>query len=308
MLTSRTALVAATSAALLSLALSGCSGDRAPAWTPYETSAATPPAIAEQCPDIDTPLPYPGGGELPAGAVAVRLCNGTGPEGSGDLLFDPPADLLETGVDDLVEIVDTLEPVDVSAQPCTFDLGPTSVYWFLYDDGRARAVSLQHFGCHHTFVAPDQAGAGGEELSAAFDEHLREQRADRTPPGDVRVPSCDLLDRPPVSPLSLADDEPGLETAVFCTAEGRAVLTPRQVDRLSDDLRPRRRPECDQARGQRLGYTTISGRTAWGDVVVLTGRCFAYPAPVGLATDFADAPSWVLSPDVRRMLRGLTLS
>lgn len=313
--TSRTALVAATAAALIGLALGGCSGDRGPTWTPYDTSVATPPAIAERCPDVDTPLPYPGGGELPAGAVAVRLCNGTGPEGSGPHLFDPPADLLETGVDDLVEIVNALEPVDLGTQGCNFNLGPTSVLWFLYEDGSARAVSHEHFGCSNTYVAPDQAGDGGEELLPTFDAHLREQRADRTPPGDhdVRVPSCGLLDRPPVTPLSLAGGATELVTAVFCTEEGRAALTPRQVARLSADLRDRPRPRitCEDAD---LGVeSTIAGRTVWGDALVLRGRCFTYHVPTGLPPDLTPEqeerlPWWVLSPDVRRMLRGLTLS
>ena len=293
--------------------LAGCTGDE-PSWEAYETSAATPPALAEGCPGRDTPLPYPGGGELPTGAVAVRLCNGLGPEGSGQLTFDPPADLLETGVDDLVEIVDDLEPVDLGAQPCTFDLGPTSVLWFLYEDGSARAVSQQHFGCRHTFVAPDQAGAGGEGLVPLFDAHLQEQRADRTPPGDhdLRVPSCGLLDRPPVSPLSLAGHDVELATAIYCTDAGRAVLTARQVARLSADLRDRPRPRitCENAD---LGVdATIAGRTVWGDALVLRGRCFSYRAPTGLTRDLTPEaedrqPWWVLSPGVRRMLAALPL-
>ena len=322
MRTPRTALVAVVLGVVLGLVLglvlgavlSGCTGVEAPRWEPYETSVATPPAIAEQCPDAGTPLPYPGGGELPSGAVAVRLCNGPDPTGGADagLLFDPPADLLETGVEDLVSLVNGLDPVDLETQACDGNLGPTSVCWFLYDDGSARAASLQHYGCHNTYVAPDQAGAGGQMLISTFDRRLEEQRADREPPGDARVPSCSRDSLTPVSPLPLTGDDVRLATAVYCTDQGRAVLTPRQVARLSADLRdqPPPRITCERAS---LGVdATIAGRTDWGDAVVLRGRCFTYRAPIGLIRDTTPEeeerqPWWVLSPVVRRMLTALPL-
>ncbi len=296
---------------VLGLVLGGCGGADAPGWEPYESSVSAPPDLAEQCPDPTTPLPYPGGDELPAGAVAVRLCNGPDPTGGADagLLFAPPVDLLETGVDDLVAIVDALEPVELDGQACDGDLGATSVFWFLYADQDPRAVSLQHYGCGNTFVAPDQAGAGGEALLATFDARLWEQRAGRTPPGDRRVPSCEPLASPAVSPLSLTHDGLDLATAVYCTTAGRAVLAPGQVERLSVDLRvpPRPRAGCPPQTGRRDGGSTIAARTVWGDVVVLHGRCSTYPAQTGLVDADGEPSWWVLSPGVRRMLAALPL-
>lgn len=314
---SRTALGAALTVLLLA-GLAGCSGDDEPAWEDHETSVAAPPDLAERCPDLRAPLPYPGGGALPEGATAVRLCNGVDPRGEAalngaGLLFDPPADLLENRVEDLVAVVNGLEPVELEGQACDGDLGPTAVYWFLYDDHEPRAVSHHHYGCRNTYVAPAQAGAGGEVLLGAFDRLLEEQRAGRTPPGDARVPSCDRDSLTPVSPLPLTGGEVRLATAVFCTDQGRAVLTPRQVERLGADLRDRPRPRTTCERADLGTDATIAGRTDWGDAVVLRGRCFAYRAPTGLTRDTdpaqgAQQPWWVLSPGVRRMLKALPLS
>lgn len=257
--------------AALLLPLSACGSDEGAAGGAEAASPAPVPAGLESgCPPPETPLRF-AGGDLPAGAVAVRLCPGApsidhdgNPSG---LLLQAPVDALITGVDALVQLVNDL-PV-AEQQDCPLDDGPHHVYWFRYPDGDARAVAYDEAGCHTAVIGDEVRRQDGEALATAFADALLAQRATATPPAaEGEPPACPM---PPLSePMSVLPAVPlRLTAATWCVGVGpyrmRSATVPDDLlERLNAGLlgpRTERRDEC----GAPSYSTTLEGVTAWGD-------------------------------------------
>ena len=178
-----------------------------------------PNALESGCPPADAPLRYPSG-DLPEGAVAVRLCPGaltvayTGdPSGTP---IQPPTDELTTDVAALVDLVNGLPAFEPDTE-CHFDDGPHHVYWFRYPDGDARAVAYTEGGCHTLTVGEERGYLNGERLATAFADTLLDQRASSQPPSTVATegPACPM---PPLSePVSVLPHVPlAMTQATLC--------------------------------------------------------------------------------------------
>lgn len=262
------------------LLLSGCSGSAGT--TSPRTNVPVPRGLESDCPPPETPLRYASRGDLPRGAVAVRLCPGqptiayTG-DPSGPPIQAPRDEL--AAADDVAELVELVNglPEAPPDQACPLDDGPHHVYWFRYPDGDARAVAYNEAGCHVAVVGDERAREHGEKLASAFAGALVAQRAATAPPEDVEAsaPSC----QPPVwstptsvLPVASVESGLGLADASWCVVVGRyrmrsAPVPPDVLDRLNTHLlvapAEGRRDRCKPA-----AYGSwLIGVTPWGDRV-----------------------------------------
>jgi hypothetical protein len=253
------------------LLLAGCGGA---AESDADPRVPVPTGLESGCPPPETPLRYPGG-DLPAGALAVRLCPGQPTIAyTGDPLGPPiqaPVDELTTGVEQLVELVNGL-PHAPRKQACHLDDGPHHVYWFRYPDGDARAVAYDEAGCHTAVVGEDVGRENGEELATAFADALLAQRAGATPPardGDS-APSC--RQHPLLTPSSVLPAVPlEMTAATWCVGAARnrmrsAPVSTQLLSRLNAGLLGA--PTEGRERCEMTPYGTwLVGTTAWGDRV-----------------------------------------
>lgn len=247
-----------------------------------------PARLEAGCPPADTQLRFPAG-ELPANAVAVRLCPGApylgrdgtpqGPEAQA------PIDELTSGTDRLVSLVNDLPSVDLPID-CPFGGGGDVVYWFRYADGDARAVSYSTGGCRLLTVGNDLALDHGERLTAAFAEALLAQRARTSPPDHAAMkvqPKCGDSFAKPLSPLPHVPLD--MTQATLCRSAGpnrvSSAPIPRPLLRRLNDspLTKVRRTAPAPADCRVPPARTIEGITRWGDRVtyLVPGEClYAY--------------------------------
>ena len=260
--------------AALLLLLCACGGEEtSSAGADGASLAPVPAGLRAGCPPPETPLRYPGG-DLPVGAVAVRLCPGeptiaytgdpTGPP------IEAPADELTSGADAMVELVNGLPDFDPDT-PCHMDDGPHHVYGFRYPDGDARAVAYDEAGCHTAVVGDHVQRQNGEELATAFADALLAQRAATNPPrADDKPLACPM---PPRSePTSVLPAVPlTLTAATWCVGVGpyrmRSTTVPDDLlERLNSDLLDT--PAEGRDRCEMAPYSaTLEGVTVWGDRV-----------------------------------------
>lgn len=257
-------LVVATATALL---LAGCgSGGAEPV-----SSARVPAGLEAGCPDPTTEPRLPGG-DLPRGAIRVRLCPGPsfldnhGSPVAPDI--QGPADLLTADVDELVTLVNEQDDLDGELL-CSSDAGPELVYWFGYPGGDWRAVQHGSYGCDVVRVGTRSRRLGGVELSLAFTEALLAQRPSAEPPVGVPAARCLAPYETPRSALASADLD--LASATLCVSPRpdtvrSAPLPPELLERVDAALWPgvaeRSRWPCTTG-----GSEWIEGVTPWGDRV-----------------------------------------
>lgn len=255
------------------LMLSACGSTAAPIQV-EDSDAAVPTGLESGCPPPNTPLRYPGG-DLPLGAVGVRLCPGaltTAADGTTFGAFiQAPADELTTGVDRLVQVVNDLSAFDPDTA-CFADDGPHHVYWFRYPDGDARAVAYAEAGCHLLTVGKKRDYRDGERVAEAFADALLAQRASSAPPAATRTegPTCST---PPMSqPVSTLPHVPlAMTAATWC--EGVAPYRMRDtpipaalLERINKTLLGEPTDQRDDCEPSAYGQA-IEGITAWGDRV-----------------------------------------
>ncbi len=264
----RTATVASVAAAAAVVAavavpfsVAGDSQTTPPVSTPTPTTAASLDPAGFGCPP---PATMPTGPEsLPEGAVAVRLCDGPG------MGFDEPADALVSGVDELVEVVNTQPIRKDNGGGCTLDLGRGYLLAFAYPDGEVQVVSGELYGCRQLVVG-GTVRDNPERPWQRFIDLLREQRRTATPPAEPGVlPSCSS---PDLSPVGWPDE---MVSAVLCaryetaTEHGpqQVVVPDADLALLMEDRETRRQEaasppdECEQPADLQL-----VGATAWGDL------------------------------------------
>ena len=245
--------------------------------------APVPAGLEAGCPEPSSELRLPGG-DLPKGATHVRLCPGppqTGHDGSrvaNDV--QGPADLLTTGVDDLVALVNDQD--DVEGDPlCSSDSGPEVAYWFGYAGGDWRAVQHGSYGCDALRVGERAHRLGGDKLALAFTEALLAQREGAAPPVTTVVAQCLSPRLTPRSALARADLDVTSARRCVSTRPGTvrtAWLPAELVARVNAELWPgvthRSRRACTTVNGE-----WIDGVTAWGDRVAWAidacGRLYA---------------------------------
>lgn len=254
------------------LVLSGCT-TRAETGS-GESDVPVPPGLEQACPPPDTPLRYPEG-NLPLGAVAVRLCPGQPTIAyDGEQLGAPiqaPRDELTVDVDAVVELVNGL-PEFEQGTACPFDDGPHHVYWFRYPDGDARAVAYDEAGCHTAVVGEQVAHQDGEELATAFADALFAQRAGSRPPAGTSRKALECPAPPMSEPTSVLPSVPlAMTAATWCVGVGlhtmRSASVPEDLlERLNAGLLGA--PAEERDRCEVTGHvTTLEGVTAWGDRV-----------------------------------------
>lgn len=312
----------AVAAALVVLLLAACSDGAAPDTTALgDATAAVPAALESRCPPDDAPLRL-ATGDLPSGAIGVRLCPGApivGYDGTRHGPFvQPVADELTTGIEPLVDLVNGLPEYEPGA--CHMDGGPLIVYWFRYPDGDARAVAYGERGCHTLTAGAALMRENGEELASAFADALDAQRAAMTPPagteGQAPAPKCPLPTTE--TPISVLPQVPlTLTAATWCQGVGprriRSATVPVSlVQRLNKGLLGERVDEGragGRDRCQPVGYMqSIEGVNDWGDRVAywLVSDCRIY-ARVGYGRDTAMA-TFKAAPDLINALRALQQS
>ncbi|GAB3199441.1 hypothetical protein GCM10027062_16110 [Nocardioides hungaricus] len=248
-------------------ALSGADGDADPV-------ATTPTTQASEltCPPTDQRPTGPG--TLPAGATAVRLCQGPGTP------FDAPADALTTDVDRVVELVNA-QPELERGTGCELDFGTGYQLAFAYEGGETRTVAGRLYGCRDLQVG-SVTRTNPEAPYRLFVRLLRAQRATLDPPDTPgTTPSCELGGTSPVA-------RPGeMTTAVLCVRyQTVSELDPLPVPVSPDDLRvlltdrvpaPPNGPYNPDA-----PTLLLVGETAWGDRVY---RIMSDPGRLGPGPD-----------------------
>lgn len=300
---------AATAMVLVPLVLIG----HGPASRP-QPGTPSPTAVAGDfaCPApwvVEDPAPpnpaLDGPTTLPAGAIAVRLCDGRADRLAGS----PPYDALTTRVDQVIADVNRL-PVQEPCQVMPMDLGPTLALSFQYPDGHRQVVQLEHHGCGGVTVGGQVRGgrATAWRPIELFERLLLRQRAGTTPPDLVAPLGCGDPDgwiasrRPPL----------GLTRARLCwryqtesaQRERSAPIPTDDLDALLDDMDAHTthdeitEDECLAADVQ----LAIVGQNAWGDRILLDGYCGAF----NLTAD--NGTIWRPSPQSRAILDRLTSS
>lgn len=260
------------------LLMSGCSGSADNIAS--ASNVPVPRGLEAGCPSPATQLRY-ASGDLPDGAVAVRLCPGQPTIAyTGDPTGPPiqaPRDELRVAddVSALVKLVNEL-PDAPADQACPLDDGPHHVYWFRYPDGDARAVAYNEAGCNLAVVGQDRARENGEELATAFADALAAQRAAASAPprDDVSAPSCPPpVWSTPTSVLPVASIASGLVLAEarWCVVVGRNRI--RSVDvpaellgRVNGRLLVAPAEGRDRCKPAAWG-SWLLGVTPWGDLV-----------------------------------------
>lgn len=296
----------------LVLLLAACSGGGSKDPDLGSPDAPVPVGLVDGCPPREAPLRW-GGGDLPVGAVGIRLCSGP-PQLNRDgevseLGIQAPYDELVTDVDEVVGVVNGLPeqqyPVD-----CPYDGGPDLVFWFRYADGDAQAVSYGSYGCHSLAVGGDRRRQRGEEVAAAFADALLMQRAATSAPTPVTdsPPCVPALSDPssvlPQVPLTLV----AARWCVGAKAGMRSAVVPggllARINASPLTLVPSLRKGCVPS-----PYgSTIQGITAWGDrVSLLMVGCGRVLVKAGFGREHLDDVHRFEDPGVEAALEELRL-
>jgi len=236
---------------------------------------STPPAPTVAVPGLECPRGRylqsdHGSTTLATGATGARLC-GAGMAGSAP----PPQDLLTQGLDRLVGSVNA-QP-EYSSFGCMGGFGDRYLLVLGYPDGTDRRAVLDFSGCGSLTVGDvsrDNPGAPYQR----FMDLLREQRRTSAPPDEVPAPVCLQVN----SGFSPAADPGDMVAARMCVSYNDDFDRRTSVAVPPDDLATildawRDGPTTPTVKGPPCGPTTptwvLSGVTAWGDRVQITGYC-----------------------------------
>ena len=290
------------------LILTGCS---AAGESGAESRVPVPSGLVDGCPSTKTQVRFPEG-DLPSGATRVRLCPGAplsdydgNPLGGA---IQGPADLLTTGVAELVTLVNDQPAVERNT-PCNADAGPELVYWFGYPGGDWRAVQLGSYGCNLLTVGEDLRREGGVELATAFTEALVDQREDQSAPDPGGTVSCPAWPGAnPRSALVLPDVD--LSVATWCVSPRSprvraAVAPPDLVSALNAELwpgLPSRTHPCGEA-----ALSWIEAMTPWGDSVGFSIDSCGEIHPLHGAWVLNDRERHYVTPELEAALHALPL-
>ncbi|WP_109507197.1 hypothetical protein [Nocardioides speluncae] len=245
-----------------------------------------PEVLSLECPANVNRGALPGkpGEPLRKGAVRAQLCPAGG-AGS----FQPPRDVLETGLDELVETVNARPFASPASSICPGTLGTEWTVLLQYADGTAASVTGGSSGCGWLHLGPHDHQTSGRVREGSGVVHrkyldlLAAQRATREPPHVEVSLSCPTYnpDGPLFSPA--AYDDPAdlrMTHAVLCWKTEALTELPFQSALLDVELialvnadladrvtmRERLRGECvDPLRVE------LVAQNAWGDRVLIPG-------------------------------------
>lgn len=226
-------------------------------------------------------LPGKPGDPLRKGAVRAQLCPAGG-AGS----FQPPRDLLETGLDELIVRVNA-RPMKDPTSFCTQELGIAWTVLLEYADGTVASATGENYGCERLDLGrppdlPDnRSRVGATQVYQMYLELLAAQRATREPPGAETPLPCPSYepDGPGFSPVRPDPKALGLTSAVLCwksetlteTPYQSAELDARLVDMINADLAERVSEEHDAGECSVEQRVDIVGQNAWGDRIRIPG-------------------------------------
>lgn len=256
--------------------LAGCDSDVARSGEGPATSLDGCPAPPEGGGTDEFDEPYADlPDEVPEGATSARLCPG------GGTAMDLPADVLSTGVDDLVATVNAQPEQDTSdGYACTADAGFGYRIKFDYPDGSTFLISAGFYGCD-SVVAGDGYRDGPGVVLTRFVDLVAAQREGQSPPkpsveGDLR---CQTPGWPPEVPRLGAPEDAVAAALCRATETDQGWVTSSSPVRegelrvLVDDLAThqvsadrRRCPGADPV-------NWLVASTAWGDRVEIYEEC-----------------------------------
>ena len=269
---------------------SGGAGNPLSSTTPAAGSSSSSGGVDDfSCPPVpgrgETPAPVTGPKELPAGAVAVRICD------SGGLFGAAPLDALTAGVPKVVDSVNAL-PVAARCDAMPMDLGPTWDLVFLYSDGHTQTVRGSTHGCGGVDVGSVvRGGREDADLPLRLLQRLLWEQRESTPPADVSVakPGCsDGGQENSLGQTFMPLQEPlSMQHAVLCwrfeteseQPAQQAEIRDADLTLLLDDLNSNRtskkisEQECVDPD---VVHYRIVGVNAWADRLALDGYCGAF--------------------------------
>ena len=256
---------------LLTAALASGCGDGSVGSRAGGPDVPVPAGLEDGCPAWDAPIRY-ADGDLPEGAVSVRLCPGPPIVAYDGSIYDvgiQPPEVLTTRVGELVDAVNALEAIPAETA-CERDAGPRLTYWFTYPDGDARAVTFETSAARSSSSARTgsaQVATGSRSCSPrrccpSGPRPLRRREPSRRPTAVACGPS-----RPPLCLRSQSTSRrPASVSRLGLGRFGRREVPTEllaELDRglLADEVPWEGARESDRPFAHLLGYTD------WGDLV-----------------------------------------
>ncbi|PKH43520.1 hypothetical protein SAMN05192575_108161 [Nocardioides alpinus] len=255
---------------------------------------------------------------LEAEPVAMLVCADPAPVGS--VPWTSPDDLVEGDLAPLVEVLGDLEPTPDEPYDCTFQGGPAYDLLLRFSRDRYARIHGDTGGCGVVTVASGEWFGANEVLDAAL-ALVEEQRAARPVPTAIPDPPGCPVDGDLGPAYSLTGEVTDLVVAVSCwrpdakqrPPSGDPVpVPPRELGLLLTDVERNSKPletpgDYDCPGGPRELYSQVLlGRTAWGDLVALSGMCREFYVDVWSQRPGDEAPRvWHPSPTAQRILDDL---
>lgn len=253
---------------------------------------------------------------LEAEPVALLVC--ADPDGS--MGWTSPAEVVEGDLTNLVEVLAGLEPTPLEPYDCTFQGGPGYDLLLRFSRDRYARIHGDTGGCGVVSTAAGDYFGADEVLDAAL-ALVEEQRARRPEPTTLPDgPRCPV-DSDVGPAYSLTGEITDLVVAVSCWRPDARDLPPfrdpvpvptRELQALLADVEGNSEPlempgDYDCPGGPKQVYSQVLvGRTAWGDLIPLSGVCREFYVDVWSQRP-GDAPPrvWYPSPHSQQILDDL---
>jgi hypothetical protein len=253
---------------------------------------------------------------LEAEPVAVLLC--ADPDGSSP--WTSPADVVEGDLSDLRAVLDGLEPTPDEPYDCTFQGGPAYDLYLRFSRDRYARIHGDTGGCGVVTTGIGEWFGADEVLDTAL-ALVEEQRERLDEPTTVPdAPGCPV-DSNLGPAYSLTGEVTEMVVAVSCWRPDARRLPPfgdpvpvpaRQLRVLLADVEQNSEPlekvgdhDCPGGPDE-LYSQVLVGRTAWGDLLELSGWCREFHVGVWSQRPGHDPPRvWRPTPRSQRILDDL---
>ena len=254
---------------------------------------------------------------LDAEPVAMLIC--ADPDGS--MPWVAPADLVEGDLTALVDVLADLEPTPDEPYDCTFQGGPGYDLLLRFSRDRYARIHGDTGGCGVVTVASREFFGADEVLDAAL-ALVEEQREALPAPTAVPKPPGCPVDSDLGPAYSYTGEVTDLVVAVSCWRADEREMPPflgpvpvkaHRLKALLADVEANAEPlemagdGYDCPGGPRKLYSQVLvGRTAWGDLIPLSGTCREFYLDVWSQRPGDEIPRvWHPSPASQRILDDL---